>query len=76
MLLSSEGLRLHPPRNERAACSACPWVVATAAGWNLNEAELPWSLDHYQSELITGEERSVLIHCYSPLPSSEVRSSL
>lgn len=25
--------------------------------WNPNEAELPQSLDHYQSGLITGEER-------------------
>lgn len=25
--------------------------------WNLNEIELPGPIDHYQSELITGEER-------------------
>lgn len=53
-----------------------PVLVPQWQVWNLNEAELPRSLDHYQSELITGEERSMLIHFYSPVPSSEVRSSL
>lgn len=53
-----------------------PGLLAQRQARNPNEAELPRSLDHYQSELITGEERSMLIHFYSPLPSSEVRSSL
>lgn len=65
-----------PPEMRGQCVLHVPGLLPQWQAWNLNEAELPRSLDHYQSELITAEERSMLIPFYSPVPSSEVISSL